>query len=105
MQGKQPPRRAKPAGKGRGKRVGESPEVLRNVAAVLSTFGANFRRARQEKGLTILQLHLQTGVAQAFIGDVERGKANVSLQTITVLAAAVGVEVASLFAGPAAKGK
>ena len=98
MQPKRPLRRAKV--KGRGTRVGESPAVLRNVAEVLTAFGTNFRHARQEQGLTILELHLRTGVAQAFISEMERGKANISLQTITVLAAAVDVDVASLFSPP-----
>ena len=56
-----------------------------------SLFARRLKEARQAKSLTQAELCKATGIAQPDISLIERGQANVTLDTMERLASAVGV--------------
>jgi transcriptional regulator with XRE-family HTH domain len=63
---------------------------------VLQRFGAAVRQYRQARGFTQHDLAAHTGLHYSYIGDVERGNRNVTLQTLLRLAQGLGVRPAQL---------
>lgn len=57
---------------------------------------SNLRRLRKAKGLSQDALAFEAGINRTYVGAVERGERNVSLDNIVRLAAAVGVSPAEL---------
>ena len=55
-------------------------------------FGVNVRFARQEAGLLQRELAERSSLQRSYIGDIERGNRNVTLQTVEKIAAALGVD-------------
>lgn len=53
--------------------------------------GENLKRFRTEKGLSQTDIANSLGVSRGFISNIESGKRNPTLSTITRLAKAVGV--------------
>ena len=62
-------------------------------------FGANLRRLRQARGLSQEGLAQIAGIHRTYIGAVERGERNVSIDNMERIAAAVGASVADLLSG------
>ena len=62
-------------------------------------FGANVRRLRQAKGLSQEGLAQMAGIHRTYIGAVERGERNVSIDNMERIAAAVGASIADLLSG------
>lgn len=58
--------------------------------------GENLRRIRTEKGLTQEDIARSLGVSRGFVSNVENGKTNPTLSTITKIAGAVGVSTGEL---------
>lgn len=56
-----------------------------------SLFARRLKEARQAKSLTQAELSKATGIAQPDISLIERGQANITLDTMERLASAVGV--------------
>ncbi len=54
--------------------------------------GGRLRRARRDRALSQQDLSAATGVAQATLSDLERGKRGARASTVRKLAAALGVE-------------
>ena len=65
-------------------------KILRN------SFGVNLRQAREAKGLSQEALAHQAGLHRTYVGAVERGERNVSIDNIERLARALGVTPAEL---------
>ncbi len=65
---------------------------------VRARFGAALRAWRHRRHLTQEQLAERSGLSYKFIGEVERGTGNPTLETIAGLANALGVRVADLVA-------
>lgn len=61
------------------------------------TLGKNLRRLRKQEGLTQEDLADLTTVHRNYISDLERGHRNPSVDVLAKLAAALNVNVASLF--------
>lgn len=59
--------------------------------------GWNLRRLRVAKGMSQERLALEAGIDRAYVGRVERGSENVTLDRIEALAKTLGVEVSQLF--------
>lgn len=59
--------------------------------------GWNLRRIRVAKGMSQERLALEAGIDRAYVGRVERGSENVTLDRIETLAKTLGVEVSELF--------
>ena len=66
-------------------------------AAVRFVFGANVRRLRVEKGLSQEAFAEECGLHRTYVGSVERGERNVSLDNIARISVALGVPISSLF--------
>ncbi len=62
----------------------------------LSWFGVNLRWARRKRGLSIREVHESTGLSHAYLSEVERGLANISLKSMARLARAVSCSVEEL---------
>lgn len=63
-------------------------------------FGASLRAARLKAGMRQSDLAALTGVEQNHISKIEHGLINVTLDTMTVLARALGMDVRVLLAQP-----
>ncbi len=61
--------------------------------------GARVRREREATGLSQLRFAERVGLHFTYISDVERGRRNVSLDTIVRLAAALDVDAGDLVRG------
>ena len=56
----------------------------------------NVRRARHKIGLSQEALALQAGINRSYVGQIERGIGNPSLQVMVKLAATLNLDVAEL---------
>lgn len=63
-------------------------------------FGANFRQARLKAKLTQAEVEARTGIRQHYISEIENGVHNVTLDTMTTLARAIGADVRTLLRRP-----
>ncbi|MBY0492403.1 MAG: helix-turn-helix domain-containing protein [Gemmatimonadaceae bacterium] len=63
---------------------------------LLALFGARVRRFRKEKGYSIAVLAGQADLDASYLGELERGRKNVSLVTAARIAAALAVPVSVL---------
>ncbi len=63
--------------------------------------GWNLRRLRVEQGLSQERLALAAEIDRAYIGRVERGSENVTINTLEAVARALSVPVAALLVEPA----
>ena len=62
-----------------------------------SQFGDRLRRWRNGRGVTLKEVSEASGISIAYLSDLERGKlANPTLDTLTALAAALGVSLNEL---------
>jgi transcriptional regulator with XRE-family HTH domain len=64
-------------------------------------FSKNLRKMRLEKGLSQERLASLAGLHRTYIGSVERGERNISIDNIERLAKALGCEVKDLLQGDA----
>jgi len=63
--------------------------------------GGQIRARRLELGLGLRELARATGLSATFIGNLERGQANPTLETLRKVADALGTPLFRLLAGPA----
>jgi len=59
-------------------------------------FAANVRRCRQAKGISQERLADIAGVHRTYVGTVERGECNISIDNMERLARALGLPLATL---------
>jgi len=62
--------------------------------------GWNLRTLRVANGLSQERLALEAGIDRSYVGRVERGSENVTLNRLESLAAVLGVSVADLLTAP-----
>jgi transcriptional regulator with XRE-family HTH domain len=75
-------------------RTAERRRLARRLA-----FGERVRALRRARGLSQEAFADQVGIHRTYIGSVERGERNVSLDNIWAIADALGVSPAELLAG------
>ncbi len=63
------------------------------------TFGRNLRKYRKDRGLSQEKLAELCELHWTYIGSVERGERNISLQNIKKIADALEVKISDLFKG------
>lgn len=71
--------------------VFSSPQTITKTAR--ERIGQQIKEAREAKGWTLRHLAKLTGIAFNHIGRIEAGRYNVTVDTLAVLAAALGVEL------------
>jgi transcriptional regulator with XRE-family HTH domain len=77
---------------------------LRKPSSPLTAaLAANIRAFREEKGLSQEQFADICGIHRTYVGSVERGERNVTLSTLEVFAAVMGVSVPQLLTGKTPK--
>lgn len=59
--------------------------------------GENLKQIRTNKNITQMEIAEKLGVNKSFISNIENGKTNPTLSTITSLATALGVSTNELF--------
>ncbi len=64
---------------------------------LLIDFGETVRNLRKGKGFSQEELAFQAGVHRTYIGMIERGEKNVTLNNIKKLADALGVSMSEVF--------
>lgn len=69
----------------------DSPQTI--VAEARAMVGSKLRELREAKGWTLRDLAKRTGIAFNHIGRIEQGKYNVTIDTIALIAHALGVEI------------
>lgn len=62
-----------------------------------ATIGWNLRKLRVEQGLSQERLALEAGIDRSYVGRVERGEENVTVETLEALASVLQVPVRYLF--------
>ena len=68
-------------------------------------FGMRVRELRKLRGWSQEEFALNVDLDRSYIGGVERGERNVSLENICLIAKALGVPTSTLFEGWTAAGK
>ncbi|MGE0559203.1 MAG: helix-turn-helix domain-containing protein [Burkholderiales bacterium] len=63
------------------------------------TFAARVRDERKRQGLSQEMLAEKSGLHRTYIGSVERGERNVSIDNVERIAKALNIKVAELFGG------
>lgn len=71
-----------------------------HAPATREIFAANLRKARENLGLSQEGLAEESGLHRTYVGSVERGERNISIDNIERLANALGVSPASLMEPP-----
>lgn len=66
-------------------------------ANLLPRLGQRIRRLRDIRGWTQAELAERAGVDRSFLADVERGKRNISILNLSLIAEALGVSLAQMF--------
>jgi transcriptional regulator with XRE-family HTH domain len=62
------------------------------MADIFKTCGLNLRQYRKAKGLTLNQLSQNVGITSSYLGYLERGQRNPSLEIISRIAGALEVQ-------------
>jgi transcriptional regulator with XRE-family HTH domain len=66
-------------------------------ADLLIRLGSRISRLRRARGWTQAEMAERVGIDRSFLADVERGKRNVSILNLALIAEGVGVSLAQLF--------
>ena len=69
------------------------------MGTVQEEFGARIRELRERRGWTQEELANAAGRHWTYIGGIERGERNVTLQVVADVASALGVDIWELFRG------
>lgn len=67
---------------------------------VLARFGRRVRHLRKARGLSQEDFAAECGLDRTYISGIERGRRNVSLRNLELIAKAFGISLADLFRGP-----
>ena len=66
-------------------------------AQLIQQMGITLRRARLAKGLTLRDLSAKSGLSQAFLSRLERGRASTSIANLIRITGIIGIAVGDLF--------
>lgn len=63
---------------------------------ILENLGKNIRAIREKKRMSQEELALKAGISVYYVSRIERGKANVSLETVYKIAKALNLDIKQL---------
>jgi transcriptional regulator with XRE-family HTH domain len=66
-------------------------------ADLLARLGDRIRALRGRKGWTQAEMAEKVGLDRSFLADVERGKRNISIMNLALIAEGLGVTLAQMF--------
>jgi transcriptional regulator with XRE-family HTH domain len=75
------------------------PKPKPNNADVLVGLGERIRKLRIKRGWTQVIMAEKIGIDRSFIADLERGKRNITLLNLEVLAKGFGITLSKLLSG------
>lgn len=64
---------------------------------LLSQLGKRIRKLRQKRGWTQVEMAEQVGIDRSFLADVERGRRNISVLNLELIAKGLGITLSRLF--------
>lgn len=67
------------------------------LAFLKKSFGEQVRRHRLQAGLSQEELGFECGLHRTYIGSIERGETNLSLENIAIIAITLRCKIADLF--------
>jgi transcriptional regulator with XRE-family HTH domain len=67
------------------------------AADLLVRLGDRIRKLRKKRGLTQVEMAEKVGIDRSFLADVERGKRNVSILNVELMAKGLRVSLSQLF--------
>ena len=70
-----------------------------SIENITQRFGRRLRALRIKRGWTQLELAERLGIDRSYISDMERGKKNVCLPTLEILANGFGLTIAQVVKG------
>jgi transcriptional regulator with XRE-family HTH domain len=73
--------------------------MAQNFRANRIRLGATIRRLRMSRGWSLEEFASRVGRSPNYMGLVERGQANVSLDTLTAMSTQFSISIAELFGG------
>jgi transcriptional regulator with XRE-family HTH domain len=65
---------------------------------LLVRLGARIRKLRKKRGWTQVEMAEKVGIDRSFLADVERGKRNISILNLEVIASGLEITLSQLFA-------
>jgi len=68
-------------------------------ADLLTRLGERIRKLRKKHGWTQVEFAERVGIDRSFLADVERGKRNVSILNVELIAKGLKVSLSRLFSG------
>ncbi len=71
--------------------------LLNPEAELHKTIGANIRRLRKDRELTLKQLSRRTGLSVSLLSQIERAESSASVSSLYKIAVALGVRLTTLF--------
>ncbi|HEU5046649.1 MAG TPA: helix-turn-helix transcriptional regulator [Rickettsiales bacterium] len=69
------------------------------IKKIRKSFGERIRKLRKEKGFSQENFAYECGLHRTYMGDVERGERNISIDNIIKIAHALGIAISDLFDG------
>jgi len=73
--------------------------VAKRTPSILARYGDRLRKLRQAKGISQEAFADRCGLDRTYISGIERGRRNLSLVNIEVVAKALGISIAKFFEG------
>ena len=67
------------------------------ATGVSKKVGKNIKKIREKRGLTQEELALEAGLNRAYVGYIERGRRNPSIETVAKIAKVLEVRLDELF--------
>ncbi|MBY0228770.1 MAG: helix-turn-helix domain-containing protein [Gemmataceae bacterium] len=79
--------------------MGQGHRIILSQMGILEQFGARVREKRAALSLSQEAFAAKCGLDRTYISGIERGKRNVSLKNIAVIAKALGITISDLAKG------
>jgi transcriptional regulator with XRE-family HTH domain len=72
---------------------------MKRDSAILQDFGQRVRELRKARSLSQEAFAAECGLDRTYIGGIERGKRNVALRNIAIIARTLGISISELMGG------